>query len=179
MVPQCYQNQYDSVMEQREIQQDESSIEQMRAVHQDHLDLFAHDPSLNFSKKRALSPAVEQSYLDKRPRMDSMPPMNSLVFPPMTSMDNIMDFVPESVSPMRQSVRKIQELNRSPTSPTRISNQSKSKKVNDIQNKENQEQQGDEYEEDEHGQTITAQEVIHSCSHEDHRCEDYVEFLGF
>jgi len=67
-------------------------------------------------KKRNLSPDNELNF-DKRQRIDSIIPGDSLFFPPMiTSMDNLMDVIPGPMSPTRKSGRKAHEL---PPSPSR------------------------------------------------------------
>ena len=145
MAPDNYQIQHDLAMEQLERDRDDSSIDQMRATHYHYLEVLGHDPSFagglspNRSKKRGLSPGDEN--FDKRYRSDS------LFFPPMTtSMDNLMDVIPNPMSPTRKG-RKNHEL---PPSPTR-------RRKKGFGTKENQEEQDDDDEEP--GQTTTAQEV--------------------
>jgi hypothetical protein len=149
MAPDNYQIQHDLAMEQLERDRDDSSIDQMRATHYHYLEVLGHDPSFlgglspNRSKKRGISPGDEN--YDKRYRSDS------LFFPPMTtSMDNLMDVIPNPMSPTRKSGRKTHEL---PPSPSR----SRRKKGLGHLTKENQEEQDDD--DEEHGQATTAQEV--------------------
>jgi hypothetical protein len=153
MAPDNYQIQHDLAMEQLERDRDESSIDQMRATHHHYLEVLGHDPSYNSpnrSKKRTLSPGDEAN-IDKRQRMDSIIPGDSLFFPPIiTSMDNLMD-VTGPMSPTRKSGRKGQELSQSPS-------RTKRKKGLGHLTKENQEEQDDD--DEEHGQTTTAQEVF-------------------
>ena len=163
MPPDNYQIQHDLAMEQLERERDDSTIDQMRATHHHYLEVLGRDPSFmgpglspNQSRKRALSPG-DHSSLDKRPRLDSMPPMDSLLFPPITSMDNLMDVIPGPMSPTRKSGRKVHELNQLPPSPSRTPSSTRRKKGSGHLAKENQEEQDDE--DEEHGQTTTAQEV--------------------
>jgi hypothetical protein len=153
MAPDNYQIQHDLAMEQLERERDDSSIDQMRATHHHYLEVLGHDPSYispNRSKKRSLSPGDEFN-IDKRQRIDSIIPGDSLFFPPIiTSMDNLMDVIPGPMSPTRKSGRKVHELNQSPSRTRR-------KKGLGHLTKENQEEQDDD--DDEHGQTTTAQEV--------------------
>ena len=157
MPPDNYQIQHDLAMEQLERERDDSSIEQMRATHHHYLEVLGRDPSSNTpnrSKKRTLSP-YDESNVDKRQRMDSILPGDSLVFPPMTtSMDNLIDVIPAPMSPTRKSGRKVHEL---PPSPSRT----RRKKGLGYLTKENHEEQDDD-DDEEHGQTTTAQEV-NSC----------------
>jgi hypothetical protein len=156
MAPDNYQIQHDLAMEQLERERDDSSIDQMRATHHHYLEVLGHDPSYsspNRSKKRNLSPG-EEFNVDKRQRIDSIIPGDSLFFPPLiTSMDNLMDVIPGPMSPTRKSGRKGHELNQLPPSPSRT----RRKKGLGHLTKENQEEQDDD--DDEHGQTTTAQEV--------------------
>jgi hypothetical protein len=162
MSPDNYQIQHDLAMEQLERDRDESSIEHMRATHHHYLEVLGHDPSFmgaglspNRSKKRGLSPGDESNY-DKRQRLDSITPGDSLFFPPMTtSMDNLMDVIPGPMSPTRKSGRKVHELNQLPPSPSRTPGSARRKKGMGQFTKENQD---DDDEED--GQATTAQEVI-------------------
>jgi len=148
MAPDNYQIQHDLAMEQ--LDREDSSIDHMRATHHHYLEVLGHDPSYispNRSKKRNLSPGDELN-VDKRQRIDSIIPGDSLFFPPIiTSMDNLMDAIPGPMSPTRKSGRKDQF----PPSPSR------SKRKKGFGHKENQEDQDDD--DDEHGQTTTAQEV--------------------
>ena len=155
MPPDNYQIQHDLAMEQLERDRDESSIEQMRASHHHYLEVLGYD-SPNRSRKRGLSPGNE-SNIDKRQRMESILPGDSLFFPPMTtSMDNLMDPMPAPMSPTRKSGRKVHELNQLPPSPSRTPGSARRKKgMGHL--KENQDEQDDD--EEEHGQTTTAQEV--------------------
>ena len=151
MAPDNYQIQHDLAMEQLERDRDDSSIDQMRATHHHYLEVLGHDPSYNSpnrSKKRNLSPDNQLSF-DKRQRIDSIIPGDSLFFPPMTtSMDNLMDIIPNPLSPSRKG-RKSHEL---PPSPSR------SRRKKGFGTKENQDDQDDD--DEEHGQTTTtAQEV--------------------
>ena len=154
MAPDNYQIQHDLAMEQLERERDDSTIDQMRATHHHYLEVLGHEPSYqspNRSKKRLLSPGADESNLDKRQRMDSILPGDSLFFPPLiTSMDNLIDVLPGPMSPTRKSGRKGQELSQSPT-------RNKRKKGLGHLSKENQEEQDDD--EEEHGQTTTTQEV--------------------
>ena len=147
MPPDNYQIQHDLAMEQLERDRDDSSMDQMRATHHHYLEVLGYDPSYtaNRSKKRGLSPSDED--YDKRQRSDS------LFFPPITSMDNLMD-VTGPMSPTRKTGRKGHDL-QMPPSPSRAN--MKRKKGMGHFTKENQEEQDDD--EDEHGQTTTAQEV--------------------
>lgn len=163
MPPDNYQLQHDLAMEQLERERDDSTIDQMRATHHHYLEVLGRDPSFmgpglspNQSRKRALSPG-DHSSLDKRPRLDSMPPMDSLFFPPITSMDNLMDVIPGPMSPTRKSGRRVHELNQLPPSPSRTPSSARRKKGSGHLAKENQEEQDDD--DEEHGQTTTAQEV--------------------
>lgn len=146
MPPDNYQVQYDLALEQAENEQDESSIDQMRADHHQFFDIPARDQTIQ-SKKRTLSPE-NQSNIDKRQRVD-----DSLVFPPMiTSMDNFMDVLPEPLSPTRKSTRTLQELNHS---PTHIAKRKKDS------SKEQQDEEDDD--DEQNGQTtITNQEDFES-----------------
>lgn len=159
MPPDNYQIQHDLAMEQLERDRDDSSIDQMRATHHHYLEVLGHDPSFagaggispNRSKKRGHSPGDDDQFA-KHQRSDS------LFFPPMTtSMDNLMDVIPNPMSPTRKSGRKVHELNQLPPSPSRTPASGRRKKNMGHLTKENQEEQDDE--EDEHGQTSTAQEV--------------------
>ena len=165
MPPDNAQLQHDQAMEQFEQTRDESSIDQMRAAPHPYMDVFARDPSQmgpdTPSRKRVLS-GNDQSNLDKRPRFDSMPPPpppgDSLLFPPITSMDNLMDVIPGPMSPARRSGRRSAH-DLPPLSPSRTpSSQSKRKKG--LGHKENQEEHDEE--DEEHGQTTTAQEDFES-----------------
>jgi hypothetical protein len=159
MAPDNYQIQHDLAMEQLERDRDDSSIDQMRATHHHYLEVLGHDPSYNSpnrSKKRTLSPDNQLNF-DKRQRIDSIIPGDSLFFPPMiTSMDNLMDVIPNPMSPSRKSGRKSHEL---PSSPSR----SRRKKGLGHLTKENQEEQDDD--DEEHGQATTAQEVFFSLTY--------------
>ncbi|CAF1196584.1 unnamed protein product [Adineta ricciae] len=158
MPPDNYQIQHDLAMEQLERDRDDSSIEQMRASHHHYLEVLGYD-SPNRSRKRGLSPGNE-SNMDKRQRMESILPGDSLFFPPMiTSMDNLMDVMPAPMSPTRKSGRKVHELNQLPPSPSRTPGSARRKKgMGHL--KENQDEQDDD--EEEHGQTTTAQEDFES-----------------
>jgi hypothetical protein len=164
MPPDNYQIQHDLAMEQLERDRDESSIDQMRATHHHYLEVLRPDSSFvgaalspNSSRKRPLSPN-DASNLDKRPRLDSMPAMDSLLFPPITSMDNLMDVIPGPMSPTRKTGRKVHELNQLPASPSRsLSNTRRQKGLGHL-TKENQEDQDDD-DDEQHGKTTTAQEV--------------------
>ncbi len=152
MAPDNYQIQHDLAMEQLERERDDSSIDQMRATHHHYLEVLGHDPSYlspNRSKKRTLSPGDDLN-IDKRQRIDSIIPGDSLFFPPLiTSMDNLMDVIPGPMSPTRKSGRKVHE----PGSPSRTK---RKKGLGHL--KENQEEQDED--DEEHGQITTAQEVI-------------------
>ncbi|CAF1515943.1 unnamed protein product, partial [Adineta steineri] len=142
-------------MEQLERDKDDSSIDQMRATHHHYLEVLGHD-SANHSKKRSLSPG-DESNIDKRQRIDSFLPGDSLFFPPMTtSMDNLIDVIPAPMSPTRKSGRKVHELNQLPPSPSRTPSNTRRKKGMGHLTKENQEEQDED--DEEHGQATTAQE---------------------
>ena len=76
-----------------------------------------------------------------------------------TSMDNLMDVIPNPMSPTRKSGRKTHEFNQYPPSPTRASGNVRRKKGAGHL-KENHDEQDDD--EDEHGQTTNAQEEFES-----------------
>ncbi|CAF3942519.1 unnamed protein product [Adineta steineri] len=159
MSPDNYQIQHDLAMEQLERDKDDSSIDQMRATHHHYLEVLGHD-SANHSKKRSLSPG-EESNIDKRQRIDSFLPGDSLFFPPMTtSMDNLIDVIPAPMSPTRKSGRKVHELNQLPPSPSRTPSNTRRKKGMGHLTKENQEEQDED--DEEHGQATTAQEDFES-----------------
>ena len=154
MAPDNYQIQHDLAMEQLERDRDDSSIDQMRGSHHHYLEVLGYDPSFSSgrSKKRGMSP--DDDAVDKRHRSDS------LFFPPMTtSMDNLMDVIPNPMSPTRKSGRKTHEFNQYPPSPTRTSGNVRRKKGAGHL-KENHDEQDDD--EDEHGQTTNAQEEFES-----------------
>ncbi|UJR09321.1 hypothetical protein I4U23_013564 [Adineta vaga] len=160
MPPDNYQIQHDLAMEQLERDRDDSSIEQMRASHHHYLEVLGNN-SPNRSRKRGLSPGHE-SNMDKRQRIDSFLPGDSLFFPPMTtSMDNLMDVMPAPMSPTRKSGRKVHELNQLPPSPSRTPGSVRRKKGMGHLSKENHDEQDDD--DEEHGQiTTTAQEDFES-----------------
>jgi len=149
MAPDNCQIQHDLAMEQLEREHD--STDQMRATHHHYLEVLGYDPSFilgSRSKKRGLSPGDDD--YDKRQRSDS------LFFPPITSMDNLMD-VTGPMSPTRKTGRKGHDL-QMPPSPSRAN--MKRKKGMGHFTKENHEDQDDD--EDEHGQATTAQEEFES-----------------
>lgn len=155
-----YQTLFDSQIERSEHTLEESSIDFMRAAPQEYFDPMNHDPSLNLSKKRALSPAIVDDFiLDKRPRLESMLPPNSSVFQPMTSIDNIIDIIPDPVSPRTSNSRVLQQLNQMSPSPTRTNSQIRRKKGTNNINKENQEDLNAE-DVDDQDQTEINEEVI-------------------
>ncbi|CAF1107797.1 unnamed protein product [Rotaria sordida] len=159
MPPDNYQIQHDLAMEQLEREKDDTSIEHMRGAHHHYLEVLGHDSS-NRSKKRSLSPYDELNN-DKRQRLDTILPDDSLFFPPMTtSMDNLIDVIPGPMSPTRKSGRKVHELNQTPLSPSRTPVNTRRKKGMGHLTKENHEEQEDD--DDEHGQTTTAQEDFES-----------------
>jgi hypothetical protein len=159
MSPDNYQIQHDLAMEQLERERDDSSIDQMRATHHHYLEVLGYD-SPNRSKKRSLSPG-DQLNIDKRQRIDSILPGDSLFFPPMiTSMDNLMDVIPGPMSPTRKSGRKVHDLNQLPPSPSRTPGSARRKKGMGHLTKENQEEQDDD--DEEHGQTTTTAQEVNS-----------------